>query len=268
MKSFIVDKNKKLSKAVFSYVDDITFSAFQKALRNKDVKVNGQRVSKDVALNEGDKVEIYYTSKREIFFDEVYLDENVLVVNKNQGVTSETVFKSVKEKYQDAGFIHRLDRNTSGIMIFSLNARAEEELLQGFKNRTFEKEYTAEVLGVPKKEKAIIEGYLLKKEKTSTVEIEDHPFKGAVYIKTGYEVIEKKEKTSVLKVTLYTGKTHQIRAHLAHIGHPVLGDGKYGIEKINKEFKKNKQQLCASKLTLKFKKGDYLYYLDGKSFTV
>ena len=213
-------------------------------------------------------VEVYYTVKAESFYEEVYKDENVLVVNKKQGVTSESLFEQVKKNYESAGFIHRLDRNTFGLMIFSLNERAEEELLKGFKERTFIKEYTAEVIGFPKKERDVIEGYLIKDEKTSTVKIEDHPFRGAVYIKTGYEVVEKKEKTSILKVTLYTGKTHQIRAHLAHIGHPIVGDGKYGEEKTNREFKKNKQQLCASKLILKFEEKDFLYYLNNKQFII
>ncbi len=268
MKSFIADKNKKLSKAVFSYIDDITFSAFQKALRNKDIKVNGKRVSSDLSLNVGDRVEVYYTPKTESFYSLVFCDENVLVINKKRGVTSDTVFGSLKKEYSTCGYIHRLDRNTSGLMIFSLNDRAEEELLLGFKNRTFEKEYVAEVVGFPKEKKAILEGYLIKDEKTSTVKISDKPFKGAVYIKTGYEVIENKENTSILKVQLFTGKTHQIRAHLAHIGHPIVGDGKYGVEKINKELKKSKQELCASKLTLNFDEQDYLYYLNGKQFSI
>lgn len=268
MKSFIIDKNKKLSKAVFSYCDDLTYSAFQKALRNKDVKVNGKRVNNDLLLNEGDRVEIYYLPKLKQNFNEIFCDENVLVVDKNQGVTAENLYEEIKKIYPTAGFIHRLDRNTKGIMIFSLNEKAEKELLFGFKNRLFTKEYTAEVIGVPEKKSAILEGYLIKDEKTSTVKISDKPFKGAVYIKTGYEVVEKREKTALLKVTLYTGKTHQIRAHLAFIGHPIVGDGKYGVEKINKQFKKSKQELCASKLILKFNEDDFLYYLDGKEFNV
>ena len=268
MKTFINETNKKLSKAVFLYCDDLSYSAFQKALRNKDVKVNGKRVNKDVLLNEGDRVEIYYSPKTEKGFEEIFRDENILVVNKKQGVSSESLFDAVKNVYPNARFIHRLDRNTSGIIIFSLNDRAEEDLLLGFKKRMFYKEYTAEVVGVPKQERAILEGYLIKDEKASIVKISDKPFKGAVYIKTGYEVVEKREKSAILKVILYTGKTHQIRAHLAFIGHPIVGDGKYGSEKTNKLFKKDKQQLCASKLILKFDKEDFLYYLNNREFNV
>ena len=268
MKTFIIDTNKKLSKAVFSYVEDISFSAFQKALRNKDIKVNGKRVSTDVMLNAGDVVDIYYMPKKDGFFTILFEDENVVVINKKQGVTSETVFEKLKETYPTCFFIHRLDRNTKGIMIFAFNERAEQELLLGFKKRSFTKKYLAEVVGFPKEKKAILEGYLIKDEKASLVKVSSNPFKGAVYIKTGYEVVEKKEKTTLLEVTLYTGKTHQIRAHLAHIGYPVVGDGKYGSEKVNKELKKSKQELVAYKLTLKFNENDLLYYLNGKTFTV
>lgn len=268
MKTFIIDTNKKLSKAVFSYVDDISFSAFQKALRNKDIKVNGKRVSTDVLLNAGDVVDIYYTPKKDGFFVILFEDENVIVINKKQGIASETVFEKLKEIYPTCSFIHRLDRNTSGIMIFALNERAEEELLLGFKERTFTKKYLAEVVGFPKEKKAILEGYLIKDEKASLVKISDKPFKGSVYIKTGYEVKERKEKTTLLEVTLYTGKTHQIRAHLAHIGHPIVGDGKYGNERVNRELKKSKQVLVAYSITLNFNEKDLLYYLNGKTFTV
>ena len=268
MKTFIVETNKKLSKAVFSYIDDITFSAFQKALRNKDVKVNGKRVSSDLMLNVGDKVEVYYAPKKDGFYSIVFEDENIVVINKNQGVTSEIVFEKLKEVYPTCAFIHRLDRNTSGIMIFALNESAERELLLGFKDRTFDKRYSAEVVGFPKEKRAILEGYLIKDEKASLVKISDKPFKGAVYIKTGYEVIEKRKKTTLLEVTLYTGKTHQIRAHLAHIGHPIVGDGKYGTERVNRELKRSKQELKACSLTLKFSENDYLYYLNGKRFNI
>ncbi len=268
MKTFVAEKNKKLSKLVFSYCDDLSFSAFQKALRNKDVKINGKRISSDVLLNEGDVVSIYYNSSDNVFFTILYSDENVVVINKKRGISSESVYERLKQKFPTAGFIHRLDRNTSGIMIFSLSKQAEEELLRGFKSHNFTKEYLAEVVGIPKQKEAIIEGYLIKDGKKALVQIEDKPFRGAVYIKTGYKIKEVKDKTSILNVTLYTGKTHQIRAHLAHVGHPIVGDGKYGNEKINKELRKSKQELIASGLTLHFDKNQFLAYLDGKKFNV
>ncbi len=268
MKSFIADKNRKLSKLALYNIEDLSYSAFMRALRKKDVKVNGVRVSKDTMLNVGDKVEIYYVSTEIEKYSEIYHDENVLVVNKKCGYTSESVFEGVKSLYFDARFIHRLDRNTDGVMIFALNERAENELLAGFKNRDFVKIYNARVLGVPKKTQAILTAYLVKDKDNSLVKIYDNPIKNGVGIKTGYKVIEQDGQTSLLEVELFTGKTHQIRAHLAHIGHPILGDGKYGDFDLNQKYNCKTQQLTAKALTLNFEKNACLSYLSGKTFNI
>lgn len=268
MKTFIANQNKKLSKIISSYCDGLSYQDFRKALRNKDIKVNDKRISNDIVLSVGDRVDVYYLPKKHENFSKIYIDDNVLVINKKSGVTSEQIFEEISKEYKSAGFIHRLDRNTSGVMIFSLNVFAEKELLLGFKNRTFTKEYEAEVVGVPIKKKATLEGYLIKDEKASTVKIYSTPQKGASYIKTGYEVISSNEETSKLKVILYTGKTHQIRAHLSYAGYPLVGDGKYGDNQTNRRLKKKTQQLTAKKLILKFNESDYLYYLNGREFCV
>ena len=268
MKSFIVLENKKLSKVIFSYCEDLSYSSFRKALRNKDIKINGVRVNSDVLLSVGDKVEIYYTEKVLESYTPIYADENVLVVNKKSGFSAERVFEDVQKKFSTAGFIHRLDTFTSGIMVFSLNEEAERELLLGFKNRTFIKEYQAEVIGKLQKKQRVLESYLVKDKDNSVVKIFDNEVKGSVYIKTGYKVIEEREETSLLSVTLYTGKTHQIRAHLAHIGHPIVGDGKYGDNKLNRKLKASSQRLSSVRLVLKFKKADKLYYLNDREFKI
>ncbi len=268
MKSFYSDKEQKLSKACLINIGGISYSVIMGILKKKDIKVNGKRVNKDILLNPNDKVEVYIKEDKKEFFSAIFEDENILVINKKAGYTSENVFDRILEKKKEAYFIHRLDKNTSGIMVFALNKQAEQELLFGFKNRTFIKEYRCEVYGFLDKKEDVLEAFLLKDSVRNQVKIYDKFVKDSVPIKTGYKVIEKKEKTSILSVKLYTGKTHQIRAHLAHIGHFIVGDGKYGNDTFNREMKVKEQQLCSYKLTLHFDEKSKLNYLDNRTFEI
>lgn len=267
LKEIIAKENKKISR-LCENVRGLSYSAFRKALREKDVKVNGRRTDKDETVQIGDKIEIYYKPVETEKYSVIYSDENVVVTDKKQGYTSEEVFEDILSKNKGAKFIHRLDRNTGGIMIFALNENAEKELLAGFKNRAFNKIYKAKVFGSPKKNADTLTAYLLKDEKTSTVRIFSEKASGSVEIKTGYKVIKKDTETTDLEVYLYTGKTHQIRAHLAFIGCPIVGDGKYGDNEKNKKAKVKYQMLTAYKLTLFFGEQSVLKYLNGKTFTV
>lgn len=263
MRNFKCLKDQKLSKLILSeYGADITYSTVMKLIRNKDVKVNSKRVSKDVALVVGDFVEVYYNGE-EKSYTPVFNERGVLIFNKPPTITSEDFEALLQKTFGDIKLCHRLDRNTSGLLVFASDNKAYEELLLAFKNRTVDKYYIAEVYGKFSVKKARLTAYLYKDAKNSQVKIYDSLVKGSQKIITEYEVIEERENTSVLSVKLITGKTHQIRAHLAHVGHFIVGDGKYGDIKINKALNVKRQKLTAYKLKFNFEKDSFLYPLNG-----
>lgn len=266
MIEFTASKNQKLSTLIKTQAEGLTYSKLMKALRKKDVKINGVRVSKDVTLSIGDSVIIYATINPVKSYNVLYIDQNILVVDKFDGCTSESVFNQILADYKEAYFIHRLDRNTQGVLIFALNKQTEEQLLQGFKNRLFDKKYHALVYGKMPRQEDLLTAYLVKDSAKAEVKIYDKKVPSSVQIKTGYKVLKCDNGVSLLEVTLYTGKTHQIRAHLAYIGHFIIGDGKYGDNKINAQYNAKSQKLIAKSLTLKFDKNSALYYLNEKTF--
>ena len=281
MKRLIVNKKydkKKLNKIVLEKVKNINYSMFCKLLKKKDIKLNGKRISKDVIIYENDEILLYLPKELEekenyINLDIVYEDENILVINKpaNLEVTGENSLTNIiHEKYKESNYrpmpCHRLDRNTTGLVLFAKNKESLEILLRKFKQHEIEKHYLAWVYGIPKYENKRLEAYLFKDNKKAQVYISDIPKKGYQKIITSYKVLEKrKDNTAILDVEIETGKTHQIRAHLAYIGNPIIGDGKYGKNSINKEFHRKNQMLCSYILKFNFlDENGKLEYLMGK----
>ena len=277
MKSLIVNKKydgKKLNKFLLDNLNGLTYGMFCNALRKKDIKINGKRINDNVKVHAGDELEIYITDDilygtHKADIPVIYEDDNILVFNKpaNLEVEGDNSLTSImQKKYKNIYACHRIDRNTTGIVLFAKSTDVFDKVVEMFRNDEIEKHYIACCYGLPKSN-ATANAYLFKDRKKSIVYITKEPKKGASKIQTSYKLIdENKEKNvSILDVTLHTGKTHQIRAHLAFLGLPIIGDGKYGSYEINKRFK-TKTQLLAS-YSIKFNlKNDYgeLNYLNDK----
>lgn len=283
MKKLIVTNKydgKKLSKFILDNFPHLSTNMFYKALRQKDIKINGNRINKDCTIYVGNEILIYIADNilyPTIKLDVIFEDENILILNKpsNMEVTgNNSLTTAVHSKYSDSSFLplpcHRLDRNTTGLVLFAKNEESLNILFDKFKNHEIQKKYLALVYGIPKIKKARLEAYLFKDNKKSIVYISDNFKTGYSKIITSYSVIKEYDNNSaLLNVEIETGKTHQIRAHLAHIGYSIIGDGKYGINSINKTFGFKFQQLKAFELKFDFKTDSgCLNYLKGKKFSL
>lgn len=264
MKNLIVSKkynNNKLSKILFDTYNALTFGTFCKALKKKDILINKKRISKDCIVHENDNITLYIIDDllyKTYNIPIIYEDSNILVFNKPKDieVLGENSLTTYVHKNYNSFYMpcHRLDRNTSGLIIYSKNDETNSILINKFKNHEVEKHYLAKVYGIPEKKSETLIHYLFKDTKKSVVYISNKFKTGYKKIITSYRVIkfDIKENTSILDINLQTGRTHQIRAHLAYIGYPIIGDGKYGNNKINKKFNEKTQLLCSYYLKFNF----------------
>ncbi|MDE7301092.1 MAG: RluA family pseudouridine synthase [Clostridia bacterium] len=264
MKTFTANEETNLKDFTDSTYPQGSFY-FSALLKKGDIRVNGTKQKANCPLHKGDTVVYYTTPSQESkpSHEVVYDDESIIIADKYSGVSSEALFFELKEKCPYP--VHRLDRNTSGLIVLAKSEKAQEELKDAFKERSVEKVYHCLAKNSFKTPKATLTAYLEKDEKKSLVRIYASPNANSVKIITEYEVIEERGDIALVKIILHTGKTHQIRAHLSFIGCPVLGDNKYGDERLNKKYKVARQCLVAKSLS--FTLGGTLGYLNDKSFS-
>ncbi len=306
MKSFTISKNdsgQRLDKFISKAVPALPKSLMYKYIRTKRIKVNSKKGDIALKLNVGDIVDMYINDEFFAPVDEhydflsaskkldiVYEDKNILLLDKKVGLLShpdeseynDTLITRVKRYLYEKGeynpkdensfapaLVNRIDRNTGGIVIAAKNAESLRILNQKLKDRELEKYYLCVVHGKIQKKSGLLTGWLSKDEKKNKVEVFTRELPNTKQIKTKYNVLSEKDGLSLVEVELLTGRTHQIRAHFASIGHPLLGDGKYGTNALNKPLGYKKQFLYSYRLKFAFTTdGGILNYLNGKSFEV
>ncbi len=248
-KDVIVEKDKK----IVNFLQDFGFSFadVNKMLRNKDVKVDGKPIKTNEVVRAGSTVTFFYSSDMlEKKFEVLSEGKDFYIIYKFAGIEAAGE-KGVESVLKDSVAIHRLDRNTEGLMVFAKNEKSAAALRRAFKEHKVHKFYVAEVVGRFDVDQTF-SAYLVKDSQNSNVKIFDKKVQNSVEIKTKIKTLKAGKESSLLEIELLSGRTHQIRAHLAHIGHPIIGDGKYGKNEINKKFQENKQKLACFLLKFDF----------------
>lgn len=309
MKSFEIkanDAGQRLDKFIRKGMPNLPQSLMYKYIRKKRIKINNKRAEISTVLQVGDVVDMYindeFFEKPETRYDFtgapskldiLYEDGNIMLLDKKAGLLChpddreyvDTLITRIKKYLYEKGeykpdeensftpaLVNRIDRNTGGIVIAAKNAESLRIMNAQMKQRTnLKKFYLCVCHGIMERDSGLLEGYLLKDEKKNTVRILKQPCEGAKEVRTKYKVLGRDydKQLSLVEVELMTGRTHQIRAHFASIGHPLLGDGKYGTNKLNKEFGYRKQCLYSYKLVFMFDEtAGILSYLNSREFEV
>ncbi|MBO5269392.1 MAG: RluA family pseudouridine synthase [Clostridia bacterium] len=298
------DAGQRLDKFLTKAVKGLPHSMLYKSIRLKKIKVNRARTDQKYILQEGDEIQLFI---RDEFFDVpendddviyriepkiavVYEDENILLCQKRPGVLvhedaeggENTLILHIKaylwrkgeydpkaEQSFAPALCNRIDRNTGGIVIAAKNAEALRIMNEKIRENEISKFYLAAVHGHLERRSATMTAYLVKNSDTNTVQIFDRPGRGLKEIITRYRVLHERKDATLVEVELITGRTHQIRAHFAHIGHPLIGDGKYGVNRDDKKHGYKYQALYSYRLRFDFKTSDGLLgYLKGKEVSV
>lgn len=264
MKKFTVTENSMLKDFTDATYPQGSF-AYNALLKKGDIRVNGVKQRANCAVFAGDEVVYYTTPAQEVkpSHKVAYEDGNILIADKLSGVSSEALFCELKES--GCLPVHRLDRNTCGLIVLAKTEAAQATLLAAFKERAVEKTYLCFAKNAFKAEKGVLTAYASKDAERGKVRVYDAPADNRVKMVTEYAVQKAYGDYALVKVTLHTGKTHQIRAHMAHIGCPVLGDEKYGDFALNKKYGATRQILVAH--DLRFNLVGELAYLNDKQFT-
>ncbi|MBQ8907806.1 MAG: RluA family pseudouridine synthase [Clostridia bacterium] len=299
------DAGQRLDKFLTKALPSLPLSLLYKSVRTKKIKVNRHRADIKQILAEGDTLQLFLSDdffqdgkegaasldKISVKLDLLYEDAAILLVNKRPGISvhedengdANTLLLQIQAYLYQKGeydpdreqsfapaLCNRIDRNTGGIVIAAKTAEALRDMNARIKARRLGKYYLCVVKGHPKVKEALLSGFLRKDAKSNTVTVYDkNPPRDAKEIKTRYRVLRTNGAYSLLEVELLTGRTHQIRAHLAHAGFPLLGDGKYGENKADRSLGYKYQALWSYRLI--FTKGgepDSLSYLDGREFAV